>query len=297
MKNVLALLFISILVSCNAPTKNQIDYGSNSIAGKYMNVNDIKVYYEVYGNGEPLLILHGNGGSIETLSTLIPELSKHFKVIAVDSRAQGRSSDSEKEMTYSLMASDMSELIKKLNLGSIYVAGFSDGGVIGLELAYTHPEQVKKLVAFGANYSHENYLATEDSISMDKNDPYILKVKSIRKQRAENASKRKFPKPVVTPETKQKLEDLMEKYPNFTEEQLKQISVPTLIAIGDHDIISLEHTIKLFKSLPHSYLFIIPGSSHVSLYEQPDMVNSEIIKFLDTRYRDIDRYYPWKIPK
>ena len=262
-----------------------------------MNVNDIKVYYEVYGNGEPLLLLHGNGGSIETLSTLIPELSKHFKVIAVDSRAQGRSSDSEKEITYSLMASDVSELIKKLNLGSIYVAGFSDGGVIGLELAYTHPEQVKKLVAFGANYSHENYLATEDSITMDKNDPYILKVKSIRKQRAENASKRKFPKPVVTPETKQKLETLMEKYPNFTIEQLKQISIPTLIAIGDHDIISLEHTINLFRSLPHSYLFIIPGATHISLNEQPDMVNSEIIKFLDTRYRDIDRYYPWKIPK
>jgi pimeloyl-ACP methyl ester carboxylesterase len=243
------------------------------------------------------LLLHGNSGSIENFSTLIPELSQHFKVIAVDSRAQGRSSDSEKEITYALMASDMSELIKKLNFGSVSVAGFSDGGVIGLELAYAHPEQVKKLVTLGANYSHENYSPPEDSIVMNENDPYISKLKAIRKQRTENAAKRQFPKPVISPETKKKLSDLMEKYPNFTVEQLKQIRVPTLVTIGDHDVISLEHTIELYKHLLHSYLFIIPGSTHISLIEQPDLVSSEIIKFLDTPYRDIDRYYPWKIPK
>ena len=105
----------------------------------------------------------------------IPELSKHFKVIAVDSRAQGRSTDSDKEITYALMASDMNELIDKLKLGSVYVVGWSDGGNIGLELAFAHPEKVKKLVTFGANYTYENFMAAPDSVVMDPNDSLIIK--------------------------------------------------------------------------------------------------------------------------
>ena len=139
MKNVLIILLVSILVSCNSSTKNQINYGSNPLAGKYVDVNDIKVYYEIYGEGEPLLLLHGNSGSIKAGESQIPELSKHFKVIAVDSRAQGKSTDSDKEITYALMASDMNELINKLKLGSVYIVGWSDGGNIGLELSFAHP--------------------------------------------------------------------------------------------------------------------------------------------------------------
>jgi pimeloyl-ACP methyl ester carboxylesterase len=171
MKNLIFLLSVIIWGSCNTQTKNQIDYGSNPAAGKYVDVNDIKVYYEVYGEGEPLLLLHGNGGSIENFTYQIPELSKHFKVIAVDSRAQGRTSDSDQEISYALMASDMSELIDKLNLGKVNVVGWSDGGNIGLELAYAHPDKVLKVITVGANYSNENFLAAPDSITMDANDP------------------------------------------------------------------------------------------------------------------------------
>ena len=167
MKHTIVFLFILILVSCNTPKENQIDFGSNPAAGKYIDVNDIKVYYEIYGEGEPLLLLHGNSGSIENFIYQIPELSKHFKVIAVDSRAQGRTSDSDQEITYALMASDMSELIDKLNLGKVNVVGWSDGGNIGLELAFAHPEKVLKVVAFGANYTYENWMAPPDSVVMD----------------------------------------------------------------------------------------------------------------------------------
>jgi pimeloyl-ACP methyl ester carboxylesterase len=100
---------------------------------------------------------------MESFGFQIPELSKYFQVIAVDSRGQGRSTDSDKEITYALMASDMNELIDKLKLVGVYILGWSDGGNIGLELAYAHPEKVKKLIAFGANYSHENFLAPYDS--------------------------------------------------------------------------------------------------------------------------------------
>jgi pimeloyl-ACP methyl ester carboxylesterase len=286
-----------ILVSCNTPTKKPIDYGSNQLVGKTIDVNDIKVYYETYGEGDPLLLLHGNGGSLQHFEFQIPELSKHFKVIAVDSRAQGRSTDSDKEITYALMASDMYELINKLNLGCVNIVGWSDGGNIGLELAFAHPEKVKKLITFGANYTHENYASEEDSVNLDPNDPLISLIKDMRQRRANNAATRLSPLPVRTPEIKKKLADLMEKYPNFTEEQLRQIKIPTMVSVGDHDLINLEHALKLFRSLPHAELFIVPGATHAVLWEQPELINSEIIKFLNTPFTDMDQYYFFKIPK
>jgi pimeloyl-ACP methyl ester carboxylesterase len=265
----------------------QIEYGSNKQAGKYIHVNDIKIYYEIYGEGEPLLLLHGNSGSIENFMYQIPELSKHFKVIAIDSRAQGRSSDSDKEITYALMASDMSELIDKLNLGMVHIAGWSDGGNTGLELAFAHPEKVKKLIAFGANYTHETGLAAPDNVVMDAKDPLIVKT-SMMIQRYKGAIER------ISPNIKKKLADLTEKYPNFTLDQLKKIEIPVLIVAGDHDIINLDQTIALFTNLPQSQLFIVPGASHLAPAEQPELINSMVINFLKTPYRDIDQYYFWK---
>jgi pimeloyl-ACP methyl ester carboxylesterase len=298
MKTTFFFLALIIAVACTNSTQKQIDYGSNSQAGKYIDVNDIKIYYETYGEGEPLMLFHGNGGSIESFGSQIPELSKHFKVIAVDSRGQGRSSDSDKEITYTLMASDMNELIDKLKLGSVNIVGWSDGGNIGLELAYAHPEKVKKLFASGANYSHENYLTPYDStLIMDKNDPLIVALKTSRQKRAARASARLIPIPKSSPATKKKLEDLMEKYPNFTIEQLKQINVPALIAVGDHDLIALDHTVELFKSLPHAQLLIVPGATHRVLVEQPDLMNNEIIRFLNTPYKDINPYFAFLVPK
>lgn len=261
-----------------------ISCGSNTQVGKYANVNDIKVYYETYGAGEPLLLLHGLGASIESFSYQIPELSEHFKVIAVDSRAQGKSTDSDQEITYALMASDMSALIDTLNLGSVHVVGWSDGANVGLELAVAHPHKVKKLVALGANYTHENFMAPPDSVAMEAHDPRLLKTTPMLTKHKEGMDRLS---PVVT----KKLHNLMENYPNLTVEPLRQINVPVLVVVGDRDIINLDQTISLFTSLPHSQLFIVPGASHFVPIEQPESINSEVIKFLSTPYRDLDRYY------
>jgi pimeloyl-ACP methyl ester carboxylesterase len=290
MKNFVFLLSTFILVSCNTQTKNQVDYGSNPTAGKYVNVNDIKVYYEVYGEGEPLLLLHGNSGSIESFVFQIPELSKHFKVIAIDSRAQGRSSDSDQEISYALMASDMSELIDKLNLGKVNIVGWSDGGNIGLELAYSHPEKILKVITFGANYSNENFLAPPDSIKMDPNDPIIVRT-SLLMKRYMTALERLSPDKGRIPIIKKKLEVLMTKYPNFNPGQLKTINVPFMVVVGDHDLINIDHTISLFKNLKKVQLFVVPGASHLAPAEYPELINNEIIRFLNTPYRDIDNYY------
>jgi pimeloyl-ACP methyl ester carboxylesterase len=286
------LFRIWILLALSAPGfgQSQITYGSNEQAGKYIDINDIKIYYETYGEGEPLLLLHGNGGSIENFFLQIPEFSKHFKVIALDSRAQGRTTDSEKEITYALMASDVSALIDKLNLGSVYVVGWSDGGIIGIELAYAHPDKVKKLVTIGANYSSKNYDAHGSNVRMDSKDTLVIGSRKLA-EKYKNTLERLSPNPEKIPEIRRKLKNLMEKYPNFTEKQLREIKTPTLVIVGDHDIISLDHTVSLFASLPHAELFVIPGATHIVPVEQPDLLNSVIVHFLQTPFRDIDRYY------
>ncbi len=290
MKNLVFLFFVCSLVSCRTQTQNQVEYGSNPAAGKYIDVNDIKVYYEVYGDGEPLLLLHGNGGSIENFTWQIPELAKYFKVIAVDSRAQGRTSDSDQEISYALMASDMSGLIDKLNLGKVNVVGWSDGGNIGLELGYAHPEKVLKVVTIGANYSNENFLAPPDSVTMDSDDPRIIQTSPLSKKHR-TTLERLSPNKERIPIIKKQLEALMEKYPKFTPDQIKTINVPFMVVAGDHDLISIDHTVSLFKNLPKAQLFIVPGASHLSPVENPDLINSQIIKFLKTPFRNINNYY------
>jgi pimeloyl-ACP methyl ester carboxylesterase len=283
---------VGILLAISIPGFGQtpIIYGSNEHAGKYIDIDDIRVYYETYGEGEPLLLLHGNGGSIENFFLQIPEFSKYFKVIALDSRAQGRSTDSDKEISYALMASDMAILIDKLNLGNVYVVGWSDGGIIGIELAYTYPDKVKKLVTIGANYSNKNFEAHGDNTRMDANDTLVIGSRKLS-EKYRNTLERLSPNPEKIPEIRRKLNHLMEKYPDFTEKQLEEIKTPTLVIVGDHDIISLDHTVSLFASLPHSELFVIPGATHVVPVEQPDLLNSVIVNFLKTPFRDIDRYY------
>jgi pimeloyl-ACP methyl ester carboxylesterase len=290
MKSLFFGVWIILVISIPGSGQTPVIYGSNEQAGKYIDINDIRIYYETYGEGEPLLLLHGNGGSIENFFMQIPEFSKHFKVIALDSRAQGRTTDSDKEISYALMASDMAVLIDKLNLGSVYVVGWSDGGIIGIELAYTFPDKVKKLVTIGANYSNKNFEAHGDNTRMNANDTLVIGSRKLA-EKYRNTLERLSPNPEKIPEIKRKLNSLMEKYPNFTAKQLEEIKTPTLVIVGDHDIISLDHTVSLFASLPHAELFVVPGATHVVPVEQPDLLNSVIVRFLKTPFRDIDRYY------
>jgi pimeloyl-ACP methyl ester carboxylesterase len=265
-------------------------YGANPAAGHTAEINGIKIYYEIYGEGEPLVLLHGNGSSLAAFSSQIPELSKHFKVIAVDSRAQGRSTDSDAEITYALMASDMSALISQLHLGAVNVLGWSDGGNIGLELALAHPEQVKKLITFGANYTHVDYEAPPDEIKMQPDDPRLLNTQAA----IAAAVKTRQPS---TEAVQKKLSDLMEKYPNITIAQLHTIQTPILVVAGDHDAIKMEQTISLFRNLPHAQLWIVPGATHFVAMEQPEVVNRAAIAFFTTPYRDISsRYWTALLP-
>ena len=250
---------------------NNTVYG-DSKTGKYLNIRGFKMYYEIYGTGKPLLIIHGNGGSIKNFSNQIPYFSKEYKVILADSRAQGKSIDTGDALNYEMMADDLNALLDELHLDSCYVIGWSDGGINGLLLAIRHPEKVKKLAVTGANLWPDS-TAVEPSL--------------YRWLAAEVDSLSKVNQ---TPEIKNqyKLMAMMTKEPNITKEQLHTIKCPTLVIGGDHDALLPKHTLLIAEAIPQSYLWIIPNSGHSTPINYSKQFNETIDDFFKKPYRVIE---------
>jgi hypothetical protein len=127
------------------------NFGVNNAVGKYAEVNGIKLYYEIYGSGPPLVVLHGNGGAIDNAGSHYPELLKNYKIIAIDSRGQGKSTDTDAPLTYDQMAADVNALLEELKTDSVFIWGQSDGAILGLILAMDYPKKVKRVLAYGVN--------------------------------------------------------------------------------------------------------------------------------------------------
>ncbi|MFA6540254.1 MAG: alpha/beta hydrolase [Bacteroidota bacterium] len=260
-----------------AVSQTRVDYGSNSRSGHYVTVNDIRLYYEMYGKGKPVLLMHGNGGSIASFSKFIPYLSKQYKVIAVDSRAQGRSEDSDKELTFEQIASDMDQLLTRLHLDSVYAIGWSDGGIVGLQMAYSYPRKISKLVTIGANFTAD--LTALPAEFIDTSKIVWFNGLSAEDQRAVRKNSH-FPDRAGI--IYDKLINLDLKYPNFTVPQLHTIQTPTLVVAGDRDIIIDTHTLKLYHALPHSQLFIVPGTPHHVPIAKPKLLFDVVKNFFES---------------
>lgn len=278
-------------------TQAQIPYGSNKAVGKRIQVGDISMYYEIYGKGEPLILLHGGFGSSEMMGGMIAAFSKKYRVIAVDSRSQGRTTDSdEKELSYAQMALDVNGFMDQLKIRKAKFVGWSDGGDIALELALIHPEKIEKAVILGANYLGESkgvFLGIDTTWKMNPNDPLFAKTK---KQMAQYFSTydRLAPDKGRIEASRKKVTDNAFKNPNITLAQLNSIQVPFLVMAGDHDMFTLEHTISLYQNLPQASLYIVPDATHISPFEEPDLVHSEILRYLAKPYRRLDAFYFWR---
>ena len=282
MKRVLRMFIVFLVFAGSSFAQVKIVYGSNSMAGHYIHVNGIKLYYEIYGKGHPLLLLHGNGGSIYSMRYQIPALAEHFKVIAVDSRAQGRSSDSNADLSFTLMASDMAGLLDSLHIDSAYVVGWSDGAIIGLKLALEYPDKVSKLVSDAANFLPDSTALPEKMLEAMRRTSFAT-LDSATQRRI--ISQSFFPKRAGLIFDKLNRLDLY--HPHFTDKQLESIDTPTLVMAGDHDLIKIGHTLKLFHLLPESQLCIVPGTNHGLLQERPRLANEIIIDFLERPFKEM----------
>lgn len=257
----------TVAVSSGGPA----GFGNNARVGKYATIRGFRMYYEVYGTGKPLLLIHGNGGSINNFSNQIPYFAKNYKVIAVDSRAQGKSVDTSDSLTYEMMADDFNALLNQLHLDSCYVIGWSDGGINGLLLAMRHPEKVKKLAITGANLWPDT-TAIEPGLFqwiISRNDSLGRVTQT------------------VSVKAEKKLLNLMAFNPHISTTALKKVNCPTLVIGGDHDVILPKHTLAIAEAIPNAYLWILPNSGHSTLVRYKDLFNQIVGEFFKTPYRKI----------
>ena len=261
-------------VAAQTAPKPVARYGSNAAVGRAFTHDGIKLYYEVYGAGEPVLLVHGNGGSIADFKAQIDYFRKRYKVIAMDSRDQGKSGDSPDKITYEKMTDDLAALLDHLNVGPVNVLGWSDGGIEALLLGIRHSARVKKIAAMAANLN-----PSEQAIY-----PEIFAAAKSMMDSMPAAAKE-------TPEGKResKVMQMLFDEPHIDPMALEAITAPTLVLAADHDAIRDEHTLEIYHHIPNSQLCIFPNATHMVPYDDPTLFNTTVERFFRTSFVKKDR--------
>ena len=238
--------------------------------------NGIAMYYAIYGRGPPILLIHGGLSNANVWSSEIPGLAARHEVIVADSRGHGRSTMTDARLTYSLMASDYLALLDHLGVNKVAVVGWSDGGVIGLDLAIHHPDRLTALYAQAAN-------ASPDGLTWTPTGADALRAPGGRNQ-AEY--ERLSPTPDHFMAFRKAVFEMWASEPHFTREQLASINVRTAIVIGDHDeMVRRHHTVYLARTIPGAQLIILPDVSHFALLQDPVTYVRTVLDFIDTDAR------------
>lgn len=243
----------------------------------YLAIGNARIFYEVNGKGEPLLLLHGGFGTNEDFAYQAPEFAKHFHVIAFERPGHGHSPDIHEKFSFDTMMRETVELVEKLNLGPVNLVGWSDGAVVAFLVAISRPDLVKRIVSVGGLFNTDS-LSARDVAWLREATP-----ESFRK--AEPSVVSRYER--VTPDGTDHFPTVFEKTirmwlhePNISKEDLGRITAPTLIMAGDRDATVHEHTLELFRSIKGAELCILPGTTHFLLSEKPAMANKIILEFL-----------------
>ena len=222
-------------------------------AGAYADINGLKMYYEIHGAGPPLLLLHG--GTSHIPERWIGFLSKSYQVIAMEQLGHGRTGDiANRPFHYHDMAEDTIELMRQLGIDRAIVVGYSDGGNIGLDMAINHPDKVSKLVVTGAQIRTDG---------LEPDTWKSLNSSAVEEWQAPEGYRRLSPDGADHwPVFRNRIVQMWLTEPNFTQDQVRNITAPTLVIVGDRDMITPEHAVEMFKLLPHGQLCIVPNSGH-----------------------------------
>jgi pimeloyl-ACP methyl ester carboxylesterase len=253
----------------------------------YVPVNGLEMYYEIHGEGGvPLLLLHGSLGSLEMFRPLLPALTTGRRVIAVDQQAHGRTADIDRPLRYEQLADDAAAFLRHLNVTRADIFGFSMGSVAGWQVAIRHPELVRKLVG-AISYKKEGIypevLAGLETVF----SPEVFAGTPIEEDYRAIA-----PNPDDFPTLVLKVQDLTRNATDLPAEVIRAITAPTMIIVGDADIITPEAAVDLFRlrgggvpgdftSMPQTQLSILPGTTHMMLVERTEWLGSMVPAFLD----------------
>ena len=245
----------------------------------YANVNELSLYYEIHGNGEPLLLLHGGFGMIEGWGEVLGLLSKERKVIAVDLQGHGRTADVDRPLRFEFMADDIAALVKYLKLDNADIMGDSLGGGVALRTGIQHPEVVRKLVLVSTPYSSSGWYP-EVLTGMHQMGPEAAE--GMKQSPMYQIYKNVAPKPENWPVLISKMGELLRIDYDWSNEAAK-LKPPTMIVIGDNDAIRPKHAVDFFmllgggkqdagwdaSKMSRARLAILPGLTHYNLFSSP----------------------------
>lgn len=266
MKKLLLPLLAIILIGCE------------KITSENLSVNGVTLNYIVHGEGPPLYFLHGGMESRKSFENQIPVFARHFTVVAIDSREQGRSGPADAQISYELMSEDVIALAKHLGHERISIMGLSDGGITALTIAIRRPEFIDKLVLLGATFHYDSY-------------PGDMRTFIANYEWDGNTDPTKYPGNfiehyLIGHENLDDFGDLLKEMsimwttsPTFTKSDLQKIEAKTLIINGDREDTILEHVLELYAGIPNAQLFVVPEGTHYSLQNKPELVNSVAMNF------------------
>lgn len=221
------------------------------------------LFYQVYGSGEPLILLHGNGGSSSYFKAQIKAFSRYFKVIAMDSRDHGKSGNQETYLSFNLMARDVLAICQQEGVSQVNLLGFSDGANLALTFAVLYPQYVDKLVLNSGNLEPEDLKWWTRRLSQA--GYWVMSLMAgISKVAAHFA----------------RLLSLIVRPLDLTLEDLKKLNRPTLVIAGERDSIKISHTVALAEILPDAELEIVPHVGHTLAKKQPEVFNRRVLQFL-----------------
>jgi pimeloyl-ACP methyl ester carboxylesterase len=264
-----AVIFAALVVGCS----------TLDAQGKYGSVNGLKMYYEIHGRAQgdspPLILLHGGGSTIETsFGKVLPALAKTRQVIAFEQHGHGHTADVDRPFTFEQSAEDTVALLRYLKIRKADFFGYSNGGHIALEIAIRHPDVVRKLVVESAMFTRDGSdpgfwesfkHAKQDDMPAELREAYI----------------RAAPHPEDLPTFFAKSVQRMLDFKGWTPEDIRSIDAPTLVVIGDHDIVRPEHAVLMFRLLPNARLAVLPGTDHMTIVNLSDWLVSMIEAFLN----------------
>ncbi len=241
--------------------------------GEYVNAGGVRTYFEVYGGGAPLALLHGGLASAESWAIQVPALAERYLVYVPERRGHGRTPDVAGPITYEAMAADTGAFLDAAGTGAAHLIGWSDGAVVGMLVALRRPELVRKLIVIGQYFNADGELpefrALLDSWGSDPPEWLHAGYDRLSPDGPEHF-------PVVL----EKIMRMWREEPDIALPELARIRAPTLVMQGDDDIVEIEHSAAIAATLPDAQLAVVPGTSHMAPVEKPDLVNRIILDFL-----------------
>ena len=238
---------------------NWVPHNRGMTAGGYIEAGGLRTFHLVAGEGDPLLLLHGGLGSAESWAAQVPALSECYRVHVPERRGHGRTADVPGPLTYAAMADDTIAYLEALGLAAVHLVGWSDGAAVAALVAIKRPDLTRSLVSIGQHFEPDG----------ERGEARALR---------EVWSAEAFPG--CPPGLFDKSADLWRREPRIPMTELARIRAATLVMQGDDDVVRVEHSAKVARTIPHAQLAVVPGTSHALPVEKPDLVNRLILDFL-----------------